>query len=153
MKNRNLIVLALMAAFAIPIQLVVADSTPSGPTATQETLPGPQSGPAARPDRPRLSPEQREKLRAMTPAERQKFFQERRANCLQAAGTTTACPQRLAHPRMSLEQRDKVNAMTPEQRQQFFQEMRASRMQMRHGGGLDRPGAGAVAPCRLATQS
>lgn len=149
MKNRNLIVVALMAAFAIPILPVIADATPSAPTGAQETAPVAQSVPAARPDRPRLSLEQREKLRAMTPAERQKFFQERRASCLQAAGTTTACPQRLAHPRMSLEQRDKINAMTPEQRQQLFQEMRASRMQMRHGGGINRPGA----PCRLATQS
>jgi len=149
MRNRNLIVVALMAAFAIPILPVIADATPSVSTGTPEAAPVVKSGPTAGLDRPRLSLEQREKLSAMTPAERQKFFQERRANCLQAAGTTTACPQRLAHPRLSLEQRDKINAMTPEQRQQVFQEMRAHRMQMHPGGGLNRSGA----PCRLATQS
>ncbi len=140
MRNRNLIVVALMAAFSIPILPVIADGTPSTPSGTPETAPVAQNAPAAWRGRPRLSLEQREKLSAMTPAERQKFFQERRASCLQAAGTTTACPQRPAHPRMSLEQRDKINAMTPGQRQQLFQEMRAQRMQMHPGGGINRPG-------------
>lgn len=132
MKNRKLIIAALMTAFAFPIASVIADSTPVGTTVGEETLPGP------RPERPRLSPEQREKLRAMTPEERQKFHQERRAECMRVATTETPCPQKPRQPRLSQEQRDKVKAMTPEQRQEFFREMRENRMRMGPGAGAPR---------------
>ncbi|MDP2834727.1 MAG: hypothetical protein Q8Q28_15780 [Pseudomonadota bacterium] len=82
MKHRNLFLAAMLAAFSVPSLAVDTDNNPpgpaSGPGTNWENRPGPQGGPGASPDRPRLSPEQRDKLKAMTPAQRQQFFQDMR---------------------------------------------------------------------------
>ena len=66
-----------LSAFAVD-----RDANPPGPVGgpgtNWENPPGPQGGPSAGPDRPNLSPEQIEKLKAMTPEQRQRFFQEMR---------------------------------------------------------------------------
>ena len=124
-----------------------------GPGTNWENPPGPQGGPGAGPDRPNLSPEQREKLKAMTPEQRQRFFQEMRdkrkpmrpdrdnnppgavggpgtnwENPPGPQGGPGAGPDR---PNLTMEQRQKLKAMTPQQRQRFFENLREQRKQSR----------------------
>ena len=62
------------------------DGNPPGPAGgagtNWENRPGPKGGPGASPDRqrPQLTPEQMEKLKAMTPEERRAFMNEKREN-------------------------------------------------------------------------
>ena len=78
MKSRNLMIPALLAALAFPALAVDFDNNPPGPAGgpgtNWENPPGPRGGPGASPDR-RLSAEQRERLRAMSPAERHALMQ------------------------------------------------------------------------------
>ena len=80
MKHRKLLAV-LMFAISIPALAADADNNPPGPAGGRgtnwENRPGPQGGPGAGPDqRPRLSPEQREKMKTATPEERQQLIQD-----------------------------------------------------------------------------
>lgn len=113
--------------------------------------------------RPPMPPEMREKLKAMTPEERQAFIQkmrERRANeqhhrnsnpPSQAggpgadrenppgpAGDPGASPDR--RPRMSPEMKEKLQSMTPDQRKEFFHDARERRAKNRQDHGNNPPG-------------
>lgn len=88
MQSRKLIFVALMAALSMPVLAADVDNNPPGPAGgpgtNWENRPGPQGGAGASPDRrpfqrPHLSLEQREKVKAMSPAERKAFMQELRA--------------------------------------------------------------------------
>ena len=72
----TLAALVLAATLSLPAFAIDRDGNPPGPAGgpgtNWENRPGTQGGPGASPDRrPRLSPEQREKLKAMSPEERQ----------------------------------------------------------------------------------
>lgn len=87
MKRIHALALVMAASFSLPAFAVDPDGNPPGPAggpgSNWENRPGPAGGPGASPDRrPRLSPEQREKLMAMSPEERQALamkIRERRA--------------------------------------------------------------------------
>jgi Spy/CpxP family protein refolding chaperone len=168
MQPRKLLFAALMAAFSLPALAADADNNPPGPTGgpgtNWENRPGTQGGPGASPDRrPHLSPEQREKVKAMSPDERKAFMQNLRAKRAQmprdrdnnppgpAGGPGTnwenrpgpqggpgARPDR--HPRLSPEQREKVKAMSPDERKAFMQDLRAKRAQLPRDRDNNPPG-------------
>lgn len=79
--------LVLATVLSLPAFAIDRDGNPPGPAGgpgtNWENRPGAQGGPGASPDRrPRLSPEQREKLKAMSPEERRALvdkMRERRA--------------------------------------------------------------------------
>ena len=110
-----------------------------------------------------MPPEMREKLKAMTPDERQAFFQkvrERRANEQQnrdnnppgktggpgtnwenppgPSGGSGASPDR--RPPMSPEMKEKLQAMTPDQRKEFFHKLQERRASKRHDRDNNPPG-------------
>lgn len=121
MKNRNLILVALLAAFAAPTLVAVADGTPA---------PAPVTG--ERPYYRCLTPEQRAKLDASTPEQRQQLLREQRANCPLASGGT--CPNWM-QPRLGQGPREPGQAMPP------FQERRMRHHAMRFAAW---PGPGAT---------
>lgn len=113
--------------------------------------------------RPAMPPEMREKLKAMTPEDRQAFIQkirERRANEQhdrnnnppdKAGGLGTnrenppgptgepgASPDR--RPRMSPEMKEKLQSMTPDQRKEFFHDARERRAKNRQDQDNNPPG-------------
>lgn len=85
MKARQLLLAILVAAVSIPVALpvIAANDNPPGPAGGPGTNwvnpPGPAGGRGAGSERPhrRLTDEQRAKLKAMTPEQRQAFFQQR----------------------------------------------------------------------------
>jgi hypothetical protein len=85
---------------------------------------------------PRLTQDERDKLKAMTPAERQKFMEDMRAKHQAERGAGMMGGPSMQggpgagpnHPLLTPEQREKVRAMTPEQRQAFFKELREKRL-------------------------
>jgi Spy/CpxP family protein refolding chaperone len=85
MKSRKLRLAALLAAISlsIPVLAATAYDNPPGPAGGPGTnwtdCPARAGGPGTGPDRPmrRLSDDQRAKLKAMTPQQRQAFFKER----------------------------------------------------------------------------
>ena len=85
MKTRIFPGVALIAAISLSLPVLAAgpyDNPPGparGPGTNWQNPPGPASGPGAGPERPhrRLTEEQRAKLKAMTPEQRQAFFRER----------------------------------------------------------------------------
>lgn len=75
--------LVLATALSLPAFAIDRDGNPPGPAGgpgtNWENRPGPAGGPGASPDRrPRLSPEQREKLKAMSPEERHALVEKMR---------------------------------------------------------------------------
>jgi Spy/CpxP family protein refolding chaperone len=91
MKYSKLIFTALMSVFTLPGFAADADNNPPGPTGgpgtNWENRPGMQGGPGMSPDRhPRLSAEQREKLRAMSPEDRKAFAKKMREERAQMRG-------------------------------------------------------------------
>lgn len=113
--------------------------------------------------RPPMPPEMREKLKAMTPEDRQAFIQkmrERRANKPHdrdsnppgkagGAGTNWENPPGPAggpgtspdrRPRMSPEMKEKLQTMTPDQRKEFLHDARERRANNRHDRDNNPPG-------------
>ncbi len=80
-RTASFATLILAASLSLPVFAADPDNNPPGPVGgpgtNWENRPGWQGGPGASPDRrPRLTPEQREKLKAMSPEERQALAQK-----------------------------------------------------------------------------
>jgi Spy/CpxP family protein refolding chaperone len=88
-----------------------------------------KGGPGASPDRkPFLTPEQKDQLKKMSPAERHGVMEEFR-------DTRMGGGKHPRHPKLSPEERDQLRAMTPDQRRAYMQD------KFGKGGGSG-PGAG-----------
>ena len=133
-----------------------------GPGTNWENPPGPAGGAGASPDRRmELSPEQREKLKNMSPEQRRAYLQHLREqgqrrdrdnnppgrvggpgtnweNPPGAVGGPGASPDR--RPALTPEQREKLRAMTPEQRREFFERLRENRQDRRADRDGNPPG-------------
>lgn len=145
MKSRNLLILALLAAFQLPALAQQAPVTPATPQ-------------AGMPARPMLSPEEREKVRSMTPEQRQIYMKEMREKRMAgmgmdkdnnppgpaggagtnwenppgAKGGPGASPDR--KPFLTPEQRDQFKKMSPQERRAAMKEIREAHGGM--GGGM-----------------
>ena len=156
MKRFDLIYAVLATVIAFPVIAADIDNNPPGPAGgagtNWENRPGPQGGPGASPDRqrPQLTPEQREKMKAMTPEQRKQFVESMRKQRAErigrdgnppgpagGAGTNWenrpgpqggpgASPDR-QRPQLTPEQMEKLKAMTPEERRAFMNEKRENR--------------------------
>jgi Spy/CpxP family protein refolding chaperone len=143
------------------------DNNPPGPAGgggtNWENPPGPAGGPGASPDRHKVfTPEQREKLKNMSPEQRRAYLKHLREQSLQrrdrdnnppgqagGAGTNWENPPGPAggpgtspdfRPQLTPEQREKLRAMTPEQRREFFERLRENRQDRRADRDGNPPG-------------